>query len=117
MCGIFGAVALGGGVLAHEGLFPEMAASLHHRGPDGSRLLRSTRCALGASRLRIVDPTEQADQPFHTPDGNSWLGCNGEIYNAGALRRRYASYPYRSRTDMQGAHLIQGVEVFGIDVR
>ncbi|HQR24849.1 MAG TPA: asparagine synthase (glutamine-hydrolyzing) [Steroidobacteraceae bacterium] len=116
MCGIFGAVALGGGVLAHEGLFPEMAASLHHRGPDGSRLLRSARCALGASRLRIVDPTEQADQPFHTPDGNSWLGCNGEIYNAGALRRRYASYPYRSRTDIETilpAYRELGVEVFG----
>jgi asparagine synthetase B (glutamine-hydrolysing) len=96
MCGIFGAVALPGRVLVHEGLLPAMAASLHHRGPDGARLLRSSRCALGATRLRIIDPTEQADQPFCSPNGSSWLACNGEIYNSADLRRRYPDFPYRS---------------------
>jgi asparagine synthase (glutamine-hydrolysing) len=115
MCGIFGAVRISGNALAHEGLFPAMAASLHHRGPDGARLLRSSRCALGASRLRIVDPTEQADQPFHTPDGETWLACNGEIYNAGELRRRFPDYAYRSRTDIETilpAYLELGLDVF-----
>jgi asparagine synthase (glutamine-hydrolysing) len=92
-----------------------MAASLHHRGPDGARLLRSARCALGATRLRIVDPTEQADQPFVSPDGENWLACNGEIYNAGDLRRRYCDYPYRSHVDIETilpAYRAHGLDVF-----
>jgi asparagine synthase (glutamine-hydrolysing) len=114
MCGIFGAVRINGNALDHQGLFPAMAASLHHRGPDGARLLRSSRCALGASRLRIVDPTEQADQPFHTPDGETWLGCNGEIYNAGDLRRRFPDYAYRSRTDIEV--ILPAYRELGLDV-
>jgi asparagine synthase (glutamine-hydrolysing) len=114
MCGIFGAVALPGRVLAHEGLLPAMAASLHHRGPDGARLLRSSRCALGATRLRIIDPTEQADQPFCSPNGSSWLACNGEIYNSADLRRRYPDFPYRSRTDIET--ILPAYGALGLDV-
>lgn len=115
MCGIFGAVALTGRVLDHRGLMPAMAASLHHRGPDGARLLRSSSGAVGATRLRIIDPTEQADQPFHTPDGGTWLACNGEIYNSAELRRRFPDYPYRSRTDIETilpAYREHGLDVF-----
>jgi asparagine synthase (glutamine-hydrolysing) len=115
MCGIFGAVTIPGRVLDHRGLLPAMAASLHHRGPDGARLLRSSQCALGATRLRIIDPTEQADQPFFTPGRETWLVCNGEIYNSGDLRRQFADYPYRSRTDIETilpAYRAHGLDVF-----
>jgi asparagine synthase (glutamine-hydrolysing) len=114
MCGIFGAVTIAGRTLAHEGLLPGMAASLHHRGPDGARLLRSTRCALGATRLRIVDLSEQADQPFISPDRETWLVCNGEIYNAGDLRRRFGDYAYRSQTDIET--IVPAYRALGLDV-
>ncbi len=53
---------------------------------------------LGSRRLAIIDLSTQANQPFSSPDGQVWLVCNGEIYNAPELRRRYArqGYPFRS---------------------
>jgi asparagine synthase (glutamine-hydrolysing) len=77
-----------------------LRAALRHRGPDGNGLWRSDRAALGATRLRVVDLDPRADQPF-TAAAGAVLVCNGEIYNAGDLRRRYPTYPYRSRSDVE----------------
>jgi asparagine synthase (glutamine-hydrolysing) len=92
MCGIYGAVSLSGAVKG-------MGELLRHRGPDGGGCLEKPGAILGARRLSIVDLASEADQPFESPDGRVWLVCNGEIYNAPELRRRYAAegYPFRSR--------------------
>jgi asparagine synthase (glutamine-hydrolysing) len=85
--------------------FPEvvdfMGEALRHRGPDGRAVLASPRAAIGTERLRIIDLHERADQPFSSPDGQVWLECNGEIYNAREIRKRYADYPYRSHSDVE----------------
>jgi asparagine synthase (glutamine-hydrolysing) len=52
-------------------------------------------------RLRIIDLDPRADQPFTSPDGRLWLACNGEIYNAPELRRRYRDYPFVSHSDVE----------------
>ncbi len=100
MCGIYGAVALEG-VLRHRDAARAMAAAVHHRGPDGSGCLERPEAVIGVERLRIVDLDPRADQPFADPTGQRWLACNGEIYNAPELRRRFARYPYRSRSDVE----------------
>jgi asparagine synthase (glutamine-hydrolysing) len=56
---------------------------------------------MGSERLSIVDLHERADQPFADPESGRWLVCNGEIYNAAELRRRYRDYPYRSASDVE----------------
>ena len=78
-----------------------MGESLRHRGPDGRGVVRRPRFAMGCERLRIIDLHERADQPFGDPDGRCWVVCNGEIYNAAELRRRYADYPYRCHSDVE----------------
>ncbi len=78
-----------------------MGRLLRHRGPDGSAVVRAPDAALGVQRLRVVDPRPQSDQPFVDPSSGVWLACNGEIYNAPALRGRYPDYPYRSRSDVE----------------
>jgi asparagine synthase (glutamine-hydrolysing) len=78
-----------------------MGAALRHRGPDGSAEFTTPHARIGTERLRIIDLHERADQPFASPDGHVWLEANGEIYNAAELRARYASYPYRSRSDVE----------------
>src|SRR6202162_4321975 len=97
MCGIFGAVSLAGQPLRHPGCIEAMAASLAHRGPDGERIVGHERARLGARRLAIMDLTT-GDQPFQSPDGKIWMVCNGEIYNAPALRHEASGwgYPFRS---------------------
>src|SRR6266480_3857485 len=102
MCGIFGAVSLSGAPLCHPERFAAMAAALAHRGPDGERLVGHASARLGARRLAIMDLTT-GDQPFQSPDGAVWLVCNGEIYNAPALRREATAsgYAFRSTGDIE----------------
>src|SRR5439155_590830 len=95
MCGIFGAVSLTRRPLRHPGCLRAMAAALAHRGPDGERIVGHERAGVGARRLAIMDLTT-GDQPFQSPDRSVWMVCNGEIYNAPALRRECAAagYPF-----------------------
>ncbi len=102
MCGIFGAVSLTGRPLAHPECLARMAASLAHRGPDGERIVGHERARIGARRLAIMDLTT-GDQPFQSPDGAIWMVCNGEIYNAPALRAEFRAkgFPFRSTGDIE----------------
>src|SRR5207302_428673 len=101
-CGIFGAVSLSGAPLRHPGCLRAMAAALAHRGPDGERVVGHERARLGARRLAITDLTT-GDQPFQSPDNTIWMICNGEIYNAPALRKECAraGYSFRSSGDIE----------------
>jgi asparagine synthase (glutamine-hydrolysing) len=101
MCGIYGMVAAGGAPLRHPDHADAMARALVHRGPDGHARRAWSDALLGATRLRVVDLDPRADQPFDDPRGAVALACNGEVYNAAALRRRYATYPFRSTSDVE----------------
>jgi asparagine synthase (glutamine-hydrolysing) len=98
VCGVFGAVSLSAAPLRSKAAVIRSAGWLRHRGPDGVGHLQDGFALLGAWRLAILDLGSGANQPFASPDGRSWLVCNGEIYNAPTLRLRYArqGYPFRS---------------------
>jgi asparagine synthase (glutamine-hydrolysing) len=115
MCGIFGMVSLDGAPLKHPDCLSAMARALAHRGPDGERLVGHERAMLGARRLAIMDLTT-GDQPFQSPDAAVWMVCNGEIYNAPALRREATGwgYPFRSRGDIE--NIVPFYERFGSGV-
>jgi len=102
MCGIFGAIARRDAPLRHPEAISRMAAALRHRGPDGECIVGHERARIGARRLAIMDLTT-GDQPFQSPDGKIWMVCNGEIYNAAALRREAGAwrYPFRSHGDIE----------------
>ena len=116
MCGIFGALARGSAPLRHPGALSRMAAALRHRGPDGECIVGHERARIGARRLAIMDLTT-GDQPFQSPDGNVWMVCNGEIYNAPELRQQASApdwrYPFRSRGDIET--IVPFYERFGPD--
>jgi asparagine synthase (glutamine-hydrolysing) len=101
MCGIYGMVARRGAVLARPRAAEAMARALRHRGPDGHGCRAWEDALLGVTRLRVMDLDPRADQPFTDPAGMVTVACNGEIYNAPALRRRYADYPFRSASDVE----------------
>ena len=114
MCGIFGAIARNGGPLRHPDAIARMAHALRHRGPDGECIVGHERARIGARRLAIMDLTT-GDQPFQSPDGNIWMVCNGEIYNAAALRHEATGwgYPFRSRGDIE--NIVPFYDRFGPD--
>lgn len=101
MCGIFGALSLDGHPLQAHASLEQMAHALRHRGPDCAHILTSPEFALGAARLRIIDPSRNADQPLSSQNQRAWIACNGEIYNCGHLRRQFPDYPFNSRSDLE----------------
>lgn len=89
------------GALHHPEVLDFMGEALRHRGPDGHADFREPHAVIGTERLRIIDLHERADQPFASPNGDVWLECNGEIYNAPEIRARYRDYPFRSHSDVE----------------
>ena len=68
----------------------DATATLTHRGPDQQDVFRSPHCSLGATRLKILD-LHAGDQPIYSPDGDTVIVFNGEIYNHLDLRRELQS--------------------------
>ena len=99
MCGIYGSVSLAGTALRDPATVLGMEQALWHRGPDTGGHLERRDAILGSRRLSIMDLSDVATQPFTSPDGQVWIVCNGEIYNAPDLRRHYAAGGYPFRTD------------------
>ena len=63
---------------------------IQHRGPDVSTLISSKNEAhLGFHRLVVNGNNGLANQPM-TLDGETYLLCNGEIYNHELLQKKYA---------------------------
>jgi asparagine synthase (glutamine-hydrolysing) len=90
---------------------------LRHRGPEASatRAFRvgTGSCALGHTRLRIVDTSERADQPLGNEDGTVWVGLNGELYNHRELRRdlQEAGHDFATTSDTEAlVHLYEQVD-------
>jgi len=96
MCGIFGAVGRPGWVSGQR--LDRAIDSMAHRGPDGTGTWRSPSldapgggsepaCALGHTRLSIIDLSDAGRQPMSTADGRHTLVYNGEVYNFVEIRK------------------------------
>ena len=83
MCGIAGLALLPGAPPPDPAVLASLAASLAHRGPDGTGSVVIGQAALVHTRLAIID-LAGGNQPF--TDGPAALIANGEIYNAPELR-------------------------------
>lgn len=110
MCGICGFV---GGW--EPGLIRAMNAAQSHRGPDGSGLFEdpAAQVGLGHVRLAVLDLSDHAAQPMHTPDGRYVLTFNGEIYNFVELRERLEGLGHSFTSTGDTEVLLHGLEEFG----
>src|SRR5581483_2529462 len=100
MCGIYG--VLRSSASDGDGVLAAMAATLAHRGRGGDGAADDGRAALGCRRLAIVDVARGA-QPLANERGDVTVVCNGEIYNAPALRAalRARGHAFRTRSDAE----------------
>jgi asparagine synthase (glutamine-hydrolysing) len=64
-----------------------MNDAIQHRGPDGEGVFQEGDVSLAMRRLAIID-IGGGNQPMISVDGRFVLVYNGEIYNAGELRRQ-----------------------------
>jgi len=74
-----------------------MVHALSHRGPDGHATEHVPGCALGHTRLSIID-LECGAQPMSDATGRYRITFNGEIYNYAELRDELLNQGARFRT-------------------
>ncbi|HNX26123.1 MAG TPA: asparagine synthase (glutamine-hydrolyzing) [Phycisphaerae bacterium] len=98
MCGFAGEFVFKG--QADLAVVERMAATLNHRGPDGSGHYTSVdgQCAMAFRRLAVIDP-ENSGQPMTDSTGRYVLAFNGEIYNFRKLRSELQHDGIIFRTD------------------
>ena len=90
MCGLF-AIA-GSGRITND--LSGILDVQQHRGPDFSSTYFSSNnhVFLAHNRLKIIDLSDSANQPFNDPSGRYHIVFNGEIYNYIELRAELSSF-------------------------
>src|SRR5574343_1515456 len=102
-----------------------MLQALRRRGPDaehvvgwntqGQRNDAQPEAALIHTRLAIMDPRPEADQPFSNDDCSVWLCYNGEVYDwqqhADELRRQGVQFTTHADTEF----ILRGYEAWGLE--
>ena len=82
----------------------ESVNDLSHRGPDAQNtmLLDEQRLFFAHARLKIIDMSNNANQPFLSPCGRWALIYNGEIYNFRELRKEIADrWSWKTMSDTE----------------
>ena len=123
MCGIAGHFGRPVGPDVRE----RMRAALANRGPDaqhlatfdatGTRLADDALAAVGLvhTRLSIIDPRPDADQPMGTDDGALWICYNGEVYGWRDDAQELTDRGVRFRTWCDTEFILRGYEAWGIE--
>jgi asparagine synthase (glutamine-hydrolysing) len=123
MCGIGGFF---GQRVADEAIVSAMVSSLANRGPDAQHVVRfgadfarteaPSPNALVHTRLSIIDPRPEADQPMANEAGDIWICYNGEVYGweADARALQAEGRVFRTRADTE--FILHGYEAWGTGV-
>ena len=85
MCGIGGLIDYANDTHQYQPVAAAMRRTLAPRGPDAEGEFCSADALLVHRRLIVIDPAG-GTQPMHSPDGNTILIYNGELYNTPELR-------------------------------
>lgn len=118
MCGIAGVLEFGDGLTPDIDGLQRMARVLVHRGPDEVGFYREGSIGLAHRRLSIID-LSAGKQPMGSPDGQSWVVFNGEIYNFPQLRNELENkgYVFRTRSDTEvllTLYIDRGLDAFSM---
>ncbi|MGQ4275639.1 asparagine synthase (glutamine-hydrolyzing) [Pseudidiomarina sp. E22-M8] len=101
MCGIAGIFNQRASETPDAQTLVNMAAIMHHRGPDGFgyQIMDGSGVGFSHARLTIIDLNEErARQPFVSADGNLMLAHNGEFYDFKRIRADLTAQGARFRT-------------------
>ncbi|MCH8828646.1 MAG: asparagine synthase (glutamine-hydrolyzing) [Planctomycetes bacterium] len=115
MCGILGIVAEPGrSVDLRTPQIVAMRDRMEMRGPDDAGLFAARNVVLAHRRLAIRD-LDGGKQPWLTPDEQSVLVYNGELYNDGQLRSDLERRGHRFRSRCDTEVVMQAYREWGVD--
>lgn len=115
MCGLVGFTNKAAGLNA-EATIEAMMDTIIHRGPDHGSFHSDDGVTLGFRRLKIVDLSDEANQPMYNEDRSCVLVFNGEIYNHKELRQELLSRGHRFVSNTDSEVIIHLYEEYGIDL-
>ena len=111
MCGITG--IFGKNIKQVKNRIIKMTDSVFHRGPDsGGIIVINDFIALGHRRLKILDLSNNANQPLFSNSERYGIVFNGEIYNFKELKL-LTNYKYKTKSDTEVILAI--IEEFGVE--
>lgn len=90
-----------------------MASGMAARGPDSGGLVAHGRIALGHRRLKIIDLSENAQQPMVDAELGITIVYNGAIYNYAELRAELEGRGYRFFSSGDTEVLIKAYHAWG----
>ena len=101
MCGI---LAAWDPLCQFEKSLNKAVVDLNHRGPDAYNIMYfdNRKIFFAHTRLKIIDVSNNANQPFISPCGRWILTYNGEIYNFKELRKEIADrWTWKTMSDTE----------------
>jgi asparagine synthase (glutamine-hydrolysing) len=113
MCGIAGIV--GTAPMRRQALEGMLSAMLS-RGPDAQGIFEEPRIILGHRRLKIIDVSDDGNQPIPNENGSLQVVFNGEIYNYRTLRQQLLDNGHRFKSNTDTEVIVHGYEQWGIGV-
>lgn len=115
MCGIAGVFSK---KLSETNLIHQILADQHARGPDNQGLEKYTglqsEIILGHNRLKIIDLTNQANQPMWDDTHQYCIVYNGEIYNYLELRSELIHLGHRFKSESDTEVILNAFKAWGI---
>ncbi len=116
MCGIAGVWQCAPIEAGIDTLLGDMLATIHHRGPDGTRIHvdRAAQLAMGHTRLAIID-LETGAQPLFDEPRERALTVNGEFYDYKRIRADLVSRGHRFATKSDSEIALPLYERRGLD--
>lgn len=115
MCGIAGAIDLGGKREFPRERLDAMLTAISHRGPDGRGTHVEPGVALGSARLAIVD-LAGGHQPIGNESGDVWVAFNGELFDFPQLQSDLTARGHHLATRCDTELWVHLYEEFGEEV-
>ncbi len=116
MCGICGILTEKNGQPVKKTEIKAMVSTMSHRGPDAEGIFLDSGIGLGHARLKIIDLSDDANQPMSNEDGSVQLVFNGEIYNFKELRKNLKKRGHHFRTSSDSEVIVHLYEEKGKDL-
>lgn len=87
-----------------------MINSIRHRGPDKQNFYNDEKVSLGHARLKVIDLSDDANQPFYSKNGRYVMVYNGEVYN---FRELAAEMKYTAVTKSDTEIILECFQRYG----